>query len=165
MSWWIRCGDGTPPGPGSGSISAMSRSPSGRRRRPSRSTTTPGPATRAPTAPVSWSGPNESVGLAQATLDVHLVFDRPVDQLPLPALLDLQPHVGPDRDRAQLPLQLAMTRETARLQRPALECRDDGAAGLGVVPAIGEAAAERQIVDVREDLCERLRAGPELDLP
>src|ERR1700730_10790160 len=87
-SWWTRCGGGTRPGPESGSTCATSPSPSGLRRRRSRSTTTPGPATPVLTVPVSWSVPNER-GLVPAALDLHVLFDALVDELPLPALLDL----------------------------------------------------------------------------
>ncbi len=102
----------------------------------------PGPATRVRIAPVSWSAPSASE-LLPATLD---------------------PHVGLDLDRAQLTLQLPVTRKTARLERPALQRRDDGAIRFGLVPAIGEPAPECQRFDVEEDLSEGLRPGPQLDL-
>ncbi len=101
--------------------------------------------------------------LVPATLDLHVLFDALMDHLPLATLLDLQPHVGFDLDRAQLALQLAVTGETARVQGAAFERGDHGAVRFGLMPAIGELASEGQLLDVQEHLGEGLRPGPELD--
>src|ERR1700736_1100321 len=87
-SWSTRCGDGTRPGPESESTCATFPSRNGPRRKRSRSTMTPGRATRVRIAPASWSVPNER-DLVPAALDLQVLLHALVDQLPLPALLDL----------------------------------------------------------------------------
>src|SRR3989442_6464088 len=163
-SWSTQCEGGTQPGRGSESTCATFPSRSDRPRKRSRSTTIPGPATRVPTAPVSWSARNAG-DLLPATLDLDVLFRALVDQLPLWALLDLQQHVGLDLDRAQLPLQLAVTGKATRIERPVLQRRNDSTIGFALMPAIGKPAAECQLLDVEENLSKGFRPGPQLDLP
>ena len=61
-------------------------------------------------------------------------------------------------------LQLAVTGKAVRVQRRALQRRNDGAIRLGLVPAIGEPALECQLFDVEENFSERLSPSPQLDL-
>src|SRR5688572_1091776 len=64
----------------------------------------------------------------------------------------------------ELTLQLLVARPAAEVECPVLERRLHRATGLAAMGAVVEAAARRQLLNVRERLAEPVRRFPELEL-
>lgn len=82
----------------------------------------------------------------------------------VPPQLGAEPCVLPRLQHPELTLELAVAREPLRRERPAVDRRGHRAAGLGLVRAVGEAALQRQRLDVLERLPHPLAGLPELEL-
>src|SRR5262245_17065901 len=87
-----------------------------------------------------------------------------VNDLGLPLLLQAREIVLAEMELPQLALELAVALQAPGRQLAALRRGFDGAAGLALVPAIGEAAALGERLDVGEGGLDALVSLPELDL-
>src|SRR3954451_21146666 len=81
---------------------------------------------------------------------------RPGPRPPHLLLLPAQPGVHAASLPRGLPLQLAPALQPALRKLPRIDGRLHGAARLAVVPAVGEPAVQRELLDVDEDVVEAL---------
>src|SRR3712207_116850 len=88
---------------------------------------------------------------------------RLVDPHPLLAPLGLQAGVGPGREVRRLALHLAVAVDPTLGQLSVLDREAHRAAGLRLVAAVGEPAADRELLQVGERAQEPLVAVPQLD--
>src|SRR6266550_1957848 len=86
------------------------------------------------------------------------------DLFPFLALLDADPHIRLGGHRSQLPLQLSVTLKPTAIEGAVSQRALDRASRLGHVRAVREPAQKRELLDVLEQVAQRVFAFPQLRL-